>query len=132
MRSLRQSWCALILCVAAAAFFLWASQYGHSTALAGGGFAGTWCSPYNTQPYTITDSPKLIVTDWTGPQDAHYSGSQLVADRWHETATLSPDGKKITWNNGKIWVRTTAGAQRCGSVATATPQPYPIFEMERR
>jgi hypothetical protein len=32
-------------------------------------------------------------------------GKVLVAIDWHTSATLSPDGKELRWDNDTIWVR---------------------------
>jgi hypothetical protein len=32
-------------------------------------------------------------------------GKVLVAIDWHTSATLSPDGKQLGWDNGTVWIR---------------------------
>jgi len=122
MTNLRRSCGALFVCVAAAAFFLWISQYSNSTALASSGFLGTWCRSGSSiipqQPITITDSPRLIIKDPKyGDIYARIVSSTLVAERWAQTATLSYSDK-ITWTSGEVWVR-------CASASTAAATPVP-------
>jgi hypothetical protein len=67
-----------------------------------------------------------MVKSFGGDSYAHYSGSQLVAERWAQTGTLSSDASKITWSDGNVWTRTTPGADKCGifagsSARAATP-----------
>jgi hypothetical protein len=76
--------------------------------------------------FTITDSPRLTIKHFGGDSYARYSGSQLVAERWLQTGTLSSDRNKIIWSDGNAWVRTTSGAQSCGlSAAMATRAATP-------
>ncbi len=112
----------LIAVAAAAALFSWFSWHSDSSALANSGFLGTWCRSGSSiipqQPDTITDSPRLIIKSPNhGDSYAHYSGSQLVAERWAQTATLSSDANKITWTSGEVWVRCTSAS------TAATPEP---------
>ncbi|HEY2554277.1 MAG TPA: hypothetical protein VGI15_03425 [Candidatus Cybelea sp.] len=113
----------LIAFAAVAALLLWNSRNSAGIALANGGFAGTWCGS-SMSAYTITDSPRLMVKQGDSAESyAHYTGSQIVAERWAQTGTLSSDGSRITWGDGNAWVRTTAGAQHCGSFAKAATAP---------
>ena len=123
MTNLRQSRGTLIVCVAAAAFFLWASWHSNSTALASSGFLGTWCRSGSSiiprQAITITDSPRLVIKDPKyGDSYARIVSSTLVPERWRETATLSYSDK-ITWTSGEVWVRCASAS----TAAAATPVP---------
>jgi hypothetical protein len=114
--------------VAAVSFLLWASSDNSRPALASSGFIGTWCpSGSAIHPYTIIDFPRLMIKRGLFEESsAHYSGSQLVAERWGQTGTLTSGGGKIVWSDGNYWVRTNNGAEGCGifARATATPKPY--------
>lgn len=101
----------------ATAFLSSISWLNNSAAIASSGFIGTWCG-FSSFAYTITDSPRLVVKQMNFEQTAaHYAGAQLVAERWHQTGTLSSDGNKISWSDLSTWVRTTSGAQYCGARA---------------
>jgi hypothetical protein len=120
----------LTVFAAAAACALWAALNGHTAAMASSGFTGTWCNQVGNA-YRITDFPSIYEATGGLATWAHYSsnGTQLVADRWNNTATLSSNGDKLHWRGGEVWYRTsfTSNCARYARSSAAAAASTPMY-----
>jgi|GEM_PF-6786658 len=68
--------------------------------------SGQWKSGGKPARIELVDNALVCTNENQAASKAEIKdGKVLVATDWHTSATLSPDGKVLRWDNDTVWVR---------------------------